>query len=96
MGLHDTLGPDLGTAQSLRAMNFAPKKSNCAQLTAEAFASHKFCNSDGDRKAYYESSQSVIKENRQNIGELRKEVKDLRVQKAKKLAVSIPTSRACM
>ena len=46
------------------------------------------CLSDGDRKAYYESSQWVIKQNRQKISNMRKEVKDLRVLKAKKLAVS--------
>ena len=46
------------------------------------------CVLDGDRKAYYESSQWVIKQNRQKISNLRKEVKDLRVLKAKKLAVS--------
>lgn len=44
---------------------------------------------DGDRKAYYESSQWTMKKNKETIQKLRKKNKDSRLDLAKKKAVSI-------
>jgi len=42
---------------------------------------------DGDRKAYYESSQWTMKKNKETIAELAKTNKELRHELAKKEAV---------
>jgi len=44
--------------------------------------------SEGDRKAYYESSQWTIRQNKDKILKLRSEVKELQKVKADRLAVS--------
>ena len=44
---------------------------------------------EGDRKAYYESAEWKMKENREKISKLRSENKELRKVKCDKLAVSI-------
>ena len=46
-------------------------------------------NADGDRKAYYESSQWSIKKNRETISKMRQENKKLHIALADVLAVSI-------
>ena len=43
---------------------------------------------EGDRKAYYESAEWKMKENREKISKLRSENKELRKVKCDKLAVS--------
>ncbi len=43
---------------------------------------------EGDRKAYYESSEWTMKQNREKILNLRKENKELRKVMADKLSVS--------
>lgn len=44
---------------------------------------------DGDRKAYYESSQWTMKKNKENIQKLREKNKELRLDLAKKKAVIV-------
>lgn len=46
-----------------------------------------FFSADGDRKAYYESSQWTMKKNKDTIAKLREKNKRLRAELAKKKAV---------
>lgn len=57
------------------------------QLWSELTSIDIFC-SDGDRKAYYESSQWTMKKNKDTIAKLREKNKRLRSDLAKKKAVS--------
>lgn len=45
--------------------------------------------SEGDRKAYYETSQHAMKHNQDTVLKLRKEVKELRKKLSDSLSVSI-------
>ena len=48
-----------------------------------------YFSTDGDRKAYYESSQWTMKKNKDTISKLREKNKRLRADLAKKKAVSV-------
>ena len=55
----------------------------CAKFKLDCFYA------EGDRKAYYESSQYAIKKNRENIQSLRKETWELRKRLSDRLQVSL-------
>lgn len=79
-------------------------------LFAELFVAHfiNICNlllnacncflfySEGDRKAYYESAEWTMKQNKERIAKLRKENKELHKLKADRLAVSVMIKAKCV
>lgn len=65
---------------------------NCLSLLSDVFLCYiDNCLSflDGDRKAYYESSQWTMKKNKETIADLAKTNKELRRELANKEAVSL-------
>lgn len=49
---------------------------------------HIFSFTEGDRKAYYETSQHAMKHNQETVTKLRKEAKELRKKLSDSLSVS--------